>query len=119
MALDQPLVVLEIGPGEQREAQLLDGREGRHPQQLFLERADHALGAAVTYVRSYELRARFDAEERELVLERNAQVLTAVIVTHREATGDIRFGYPEAATDALAQRLQCLVARRPKIGWDL
>src|SRR5688500_1936633 len=112
VALDHPLAVVELRPGDEREPQILDGREGLHPQQLLLERADHPLCAAIALGRTYERWARFDTEEREFVLERIAQVLTAVIVTHGEPAGDVGFDQPEATADPLAQRLQCLVARR-------
>jgi|SRR5688572_18440240 len=80
VAFDQPLTVVEPGPGDERGPQLLHGRESLHPQQLLFERADHPLGAAVAFGRTHERWARFGAEEREFVLERIAQVLAAVVV---------------------------------------
>ena len=89
MTLDQPLAIVELGPCDQRESELLDGGEGSHPEQLLLERADHSLGAAIALGHPHERRARLDAEERELRLERIADVLAAVIVAHREPGSDV------------------------------
>jgi hypothetical protein len=45
--LDQPSGVVGLAEVEQRPAKLLDGVEGLHPQEVLLQRADEALGAAV------------------------------------------------------------------------
>ena len=49
VALDDPVLV--IGPLKVQEglAQLLDGGEGSHPEEVFLEDADKALGAAIAF----------------------------------------------------------------------
>src|SRR5215217_1762425 len=45
--LDQPGRVVGLAEVEQRPTQVLDAVEGPHPQQILLESADEALGAAV------------------------------------------------------------------------
>src|SRR5918912_846090 len=45
--LDEPGRVVGLAELEQRHAQVLDGVEGPHPEQVLLEGADEALGAAV------------------------------------------------------------------------
>jgi hypothetical protein len=47
MALDDPGPVVGVLEDEEREAELLDGVEAAHPEQVLLERADEALDAAV------------------------------------------------------------------------
>ena len=47
MTGDQPVSVVPVGEFDQRQAQRLDGLEATHPQQVFLESADEALGDAV------------------------------------------------------------------------
>ena len=47
MPLDEPVLVVAFQEGEQREAQVFDGRQALHPEQLFLERTDEAFRAAV------------------------------------------------------------------------
>ena len=49
MALDQPSVVVGFSEREQRLPQLLDGVEGSHPEQVFLEGADEPLGTAIAF----------------------------------------------------------------------
>ena len=65
MTLDEPLLVVELGPFEKGQAQLLDAREAPDPQQLLLERTDHPLGAAVALRGPDEREARFDPQERQ------------------------------------------------------
>ena len=54
VALDEPLLVVQLGPLNERQAQLLDRLEGPHPQQLLFEGADRALDAAVAFGSSYD-----------------------------------------------------------------
>ena len=49
VALDQPGCVVGFVEREQRLAQLLDGLEGPHSEQVLLEGADEALGAAIAF----------------------------------------------------------------------
>ena len=46
-ASDQPYGVAGVLEREERLAQLLESVEGLHPQEVVLQRADEALGAAV------------------------------------------------------------------------
>src|SRR5215207_9268099 len=52
--LDQPGGVVGLAELEQRHAQVLDGVEGPHPQQVLLQGADEAFGAAVAFRRAGE-----------------------------------------------------------------
>lgn len=40
MTLDEPVLVVDLEPGVERQAQLLDGVEELQPQQLLFERAE-------------------------------------------------------------------------------
>ena len=111
VALDQPLLVVAVLEREQREAQLLDRLERLHPEQLLLERADEALGAAVALGCGHERRARADAEEAALALEVVAEVLAAVVVAQAEPGGDARPVAAVVRPQPLAERLERLEAR--------
>src|SRR5260221_9138615 len=65
----------EIAQLEQGLTQFLDGLEGLHPQQVFLERADEPLGTAVAFRRPDEGGRTGDAEEGDLLLEVVGDVL--------------------------------------------
>jgi hypothetical protein len=90
----------------ERLAQLLDGVEAAQPEQVFLERADEALDAAVTLGLAHEGRRAFDAEEFELALVRDE--LAAVVVAQLQATRDALAEGAEAGAHSLAQRLERL-----------
>ena len=47
MAGNQPVGIVPGGEIQQRQAQLFDGLEVAHPQEVFLQRTDEALGDAV------------------------------------------------------------------------
>src|ERR671927_1595526 len=85
VALDQPGRVVSLAEGEQRLTQLLDRGEAPHPQQVLLQRADEALGAAVALRRPHERRRALGAQEAELLLEIVGHVLRAVVVPDGEA----------------------------------
>ena len=89
VALDQPALVVDLVPSDERQAKFFDGVEGRHPQELLLQRADDALGTAIAFGRTHERRTRFDSPERDLVVEVVSEVLRAVIVATREPFGDV------------------------------
>src|SRR3712207_6913238 len=90
VAFDQPSSVVGLAELEQRHAQLLDGVEGPEPEQVLLERADEALGAAIALRCSDERGRARDAEEGDLALEVVADVLRAVVVAEGEAARDAR-----------------------------
>src|ERR687886_2391263 len=83
------------------QAQLLDGLEAPHPQQVLLQRPDEPLRAAVALGLAHEGGRALEAEEADLGLAVVAHVLAAVIVAQPEAGGD---GLGERA-EALAHRL--------------
>src|SRR5512134_1146102 len=77
MAGHQPVRVVPGGEFEQGEAQLLDGLELAHPEQVLLQGPDEPLGDAVALWLAHEGRRRLDAEEGDLVLEVIGHVVRA------------------------------------------
>jgi hypothetical protein len=61
--LQNPLGIIQVFESQQRLSPLLDGVEGSHPQQVFLEQVDEALGATVSLRFTDETGRRLDAEE--------------------------------------------------------
>src|SRR3982751_5515042 len=110
--LDQPGRVVSLAEGEQRPAQLLDRGEALHPQEVFLQGADEALGAAVPFGGPDEGRRALDAQEAQLLLEIAGHVLAAVVVADRETAGDVLREAAEVAPHPLAERLEGLEAVR-------
>jgi len=66
VTLDQPGGVVGFTERQQCLSQILDGRKGPHPQQVFLERADELLGTAIAFRCPNESGRAFDAEEGDL-----------------------------------------------------
>src|SRR5919205_1687075 len=116
--LDEPGRVVGLAEGEQRLAQLLDRGEAPHPEQVLLERAGEALGAAVALRRPHEGRRALDTEEAQLLLEIAGHVLRAVVVADREAAGEVLREAAEVPPHALAERLQGLEAVGAVAGMD-
>src|SRR5690606_34075584 len=106
MPFDHPALIVEFRPGDERATQFLDRRKRSDPQQLLLERANGALGAAVSFGRAHERRARLDAKEGDFLLERIAHVLAAMVVPQLQAAGDVARDRPEVFAYALADRFQ-------------
>src|SRR5918998_3572063 len=94
----------------QSAAQLFDGVEGLHPQEVLLEGADEALRDAVALRLADEGGRALDAEEADLGLEVARQVVGAVVVAQRQAVGCAAVDGAEAAQDALTHRLERLEA---------
>ena len=80
----QPPIVVPCLELEERLAEVFDGVERPHPEQLLFERADEALGDPVALGLPHEGRARLDPEKLQLVLEVVADVLAAVIVPREQ-----------------------------------
>src|SRR3954470_8681171 len=118
MPFDEPSCVVDLSEGEQRLTELLDGVEGAHPEQVLLERADEALGAAVPLGSPHEGRRTLDAEEGKFLLESLGHVLAPMIVPHRKTARDLFGESAEAAPHALPDRLERLKAGRPACGMD-
>src|SRR3954453_16967039 len=115
---DEPGRVVDLPKDEQRLTELLDGVEGAHPEQVLLERADEALGAAVALGSPHEGRRALDAQEGKLLLEGVGHVLAPVIVPHGETAPDPLSKAAEAAPHALPDRLERLEAGGPARGMD-
>ena len=80
MSLEQPVPIEPILELEQSLPQFLDGVEGSHPEQLFLQGPDEPLGHAVAFRRPDEAGAGLDSQEAELLLEGAAHVLRTLVV---------------------------------------
>jgi hypothetical protein len=108
MPLDQPPFVVDLEPRVKGEAEVLDGLEGPHPQELLLEGADETLRAAVALWGPHVGGRRLDAKEGELILEGVAHVLAAVVVTQLQPASRVVPVDAEACSDALADGLESL-----------
>src|SRR3954454_20928298 len=116
--LDDPGLVVGLLEPLQGQAQLLDSLEAPHPEQVLLQRADEALGAAVALGLADESRRALDAEKADLGPEVMAHVLAPVIVAEPEAGGDVLGEGAEALAHRLPDRLQGLEAVSVKAGVD-
>src|SRR3954452_25535807 len=113
VALDQPGRVVGLPEREQRLPQLLDGLEGPYPEQVFLQRTDEALGAAIAFWCPHEGGRTLDAEEGQFLLEVVRHVLRAVVVAHGQTAGD-HLGEPaKTLSHALPDRFQGLETGGP------
>src|SRR6478735_492056 len=88
-------------------AQLFDGVEGMHPEEVLLQGADEAFGDAVALGLADEGGRALDAEEGDLVLEVARHVVGAMVVAEGETLGRVLFDAAKMAQDALAHRLEC------------
>src|SRR5918912_365151 len=80
MPLDQPVGIVRHLERQQRLAELLDGREEPHPEQVLLQRADKALGAAIALRRPDKGRRALDPEKAQFSLDGVGHVLRAMIM---------------------------------------
>src|SRR3954468_12864977 len=115
---DEPGCVVALPKDQQRLTELLDGVERLHPEQVLLERADEALGAAVPLGSPHEGRRALDAEKGKFPLEGVGHVLAPMIVAHQEPTRDPRGKAAHAAAHALPDGLKRLKAGGPTCGMD-
>src|SRR5512132_2564415 len=118
MAADQPVGVVPGGEIQQRQAQFLDGREVAHPQEVFLECPDEALGDAVALGLAHEGRRGLDAEEGDLALEVVGHIVRSVVVPEHEAGGHVLADGAEVPAHTLADRFQGLEAVGALVGVD-
>src|SRR5690606_8316116 len=81
-------------------------------------RTDGTFGATVAFRSPHERGTRLDAEEGDLLLEGVAHVLATVVVPQLQPAGDVAPDRPEVFAHALADRFQCLPARRTLDGVD-
>ena len=96
-------MVVAVLEGEESGAQLLDGLEMLHPEELLLEGFDESFGDPIALRFSNKRGTRSDAQEAQLVLEGVAHELAAVVVPQAsEPCGDRFFIAAELLTDALA-----------------
>src|SRR3954452_889352 len=116
--LDDPALV--VGPLErdERQAELLDGLEAAHPQQVLLQGPDEPLGAAVALRLAHARRRALDAEEADLGPEVVADVPAAVVVAQPQAGGDVLGERAAALAHRLLDRLERLEAVGAPAGMD-
>ena len=86
MPRDEPSFIVAPGECDELGAQFLDGFERPHPEQVFLQGSDEALGNAIALGLAHEGRRSFDAQTFDLVLEIAGHVIGAMIVTQLEPT---------------------------------
>src|SRR4029077_15629415 len=108
--LDDPALVVGLPERLERQAQLLDRVEAANPQEVFFQHPDEALGAAIAFGLAHEGWRALQAEEADLALEMVADILRPMIVTEREARGDVLGERAEARTHRLPDRLHRLSA---------
>lgn len=77
-------------------------------QSSLFQRADEPLGAAIAFRCLDERGGAFDAEERDLLLEVVRHILRSVVMTDREAMGDVLGEPTDVPAHALADRFQRL-----------
>ena len=88
---------------EHGQAEVFEGLEAPHPQEIFLQRADEALRHAVTVGRSHKARGTLNPEERDLLLEIGGQGVRPVVVTQPQPAGGAVADPAEAVADTLAE----------------
>src|SRR4029453_14829854 len=110
MPFDEPGRVVDLAKDQQGISEVLDGIEGPHPEQVLLQGADEALGAAVPLGSPHKGGRALDAEEGKLLLEGVGHVLAPVIVPHGETAPDPLSKAAEAAPHALPDRSPALQA---------
>src|SRR5512132_11687 len=118
MAGDQPVGIVPGGEIQQRQAYLFDGLEVAHPQEVFLECTDEALGDAVALGLAHEGRRGLDAEEGDLALEVVGHIVRSVVVPEHEAGGHLLADGAEVPAHTLADRFQGLEAVGALVGGD-
>src|SRR5512144_720676 len=118
MAGDQPVGIVPGGEIQQRQASRFDGLEVAHPQEVFLECTDEALGDAVALGLAHEGRRGLDAEEGDLALEVVGHIVRSVVVPEHEAGGHVLADGAEVPAHTLADWLQGLEAVGALVGVD-
>ncbi len=112
MPLDQPLLIIETHPVEERLAKLLHRLKRASPEELLFQRPNEPLCDAVAFRGTDKRWTRRHPEKAELGLEVVAHILTAMIMSHLQARGDSSGDGPELLAHPLANRLQGLKAGR-------
>src|SRR4051795_6802475 len=97
MPLDEPSRVVDLAERDQGVAELLDGVEAPHPEQVLFQGTDEALGTAVALRRSHEGGRTLDAEKGEFLLEGVGDVLAAVVVADGQGPGRAPSATPHGA----------------------
>src|ERR1700674_5634551 len=81
MTRDEPGLVVALGECDERGAQLLNGFECPHPQQVFLQGSDEALGDAIALGFAHEGWRSFDAQTFDLALEVDGHVMSSTLAS--------------------------------------
>jgi hypothetical protein len=98
--LDEPLVVVELGPGSDGLAEVVDGVIQLGPQALLFEGADEPFGTAVGFGLADEGGIVCDAEPGDRSDEVVGPVLGSPVVTQRDASGDVGSEAPKRSMTA-------------------
>ena len=115
---DEPGLVVAAREVLEGDPEFLDGVEGSHPQQVFLQRADEAFGDAVPLRFPDKGGRAHDAQEGQFLPKILRHVIGTAIVTHRQPIGGLGADGSEMAKHALADRFQCLEAIAAPGGMD-
>ena len=113
MPLDEPLLIIEPQSVMEGAAEILDGLERAHPQQLLLERPNEPLRTPMAFWGTHERRTRRHPEKPEFCLEGLAHILTAVIMPHLHTRCMASREYAELLARPLADGFQCLKTGGP------
>jgi len=110
VALDNPIFVVSALKLQEGLAHLLDGGEGSHPEEIFLEDADKALGAAVAFRGPDKGGRALDSPEGNFFLKIMRPILAAMIMPRGQALGGQRCKVAEILSDPLFDGFQGLEA---------
>jgi hypothetical protein len=104
VALDDPVFVVSALKLQEGLAQFLQGAESPHPEQVFFEDADKALGAAVAFRGPDKGRRTVDAQKGDFLLEVVRHIVAAMVMPQGQALGCLRPKVPEVVSDPLSDR---------------
>jgi len=110
MTLDDPVFVVSALKLQEGLAQFLHGAESPHPEQVFFEDADKALGAAVAFRRPDKSGGAGDSQKGNFFLEIVRHILAAVVVSQGQALGGMRREGAEVFPHPLLKGFQGLEA---------
>ena len=122
VALDEPFVVVGLGPGRDSLAEVVDGVVQFGPEALLFEGADEPFGAAVGFWLTNEGGVVSDTEPGDRPQEVLRAVLRAPVMAEAYASSHVGSEPAEAVDDGVVDRLQrgdpvaCLGDVGPRFG---
>ena len=111
VALENPMMVVQVLELKQRPPQFLYGGERAHPQEILLQDADEPLTVAISLGRPHEAGRTGHAQVGDLPLKVIGQIGGAVVVTNFKPLGDVRLQAGEALGDPLPERVSSPIRR--------